>query len=44
MRWGDAWKNLFYVDTEILCEEEEESCIILNSKHFVHNLNGTDEL
>ena len=25
----------------VLGEEEEESCIILNSKHFAENLNGT---
>jgi len=25
----------------VLGEEEEESCIILNSKHFIENLNGT---
>jgi len=25
----------------VIGEEEEESCMILNSKHFVENLNGT---
>ena len=25
----------------VIGEEEEESCLILNSKHLVDNLNGT---